>query len=375
MYLLDFLRTFLAVLVWPRHRVVTAPRRALIYIATANVGDVICATPLLSAIKKQYPECEVLVVGRGKAGVILKDHPDVDRYYAEGKSITETATLIRTLSVDVGVMPLWGFPELAALILGGVPSIAAFNSPLNQGGDVSRMYRWLTPFVYSVPFVPGSYVLTQYLSLLGVMSIQSADAHPSLGYTAEDQVSVRNMLTASGWHEGDVTLMIAPGSGNAYRVWPAERFAALADYAADRHNAWIMLTGFGKDQDYVDVIMRTMRHSDRVLNVMNQPIPEMKATMPLVTAVLANDSAPIQFARAFDVPVIVFAGPTDEREHHFRDATNRILVSPSRGNFQTGAARWTGVDDTVAKEQMAGITLDMAERELSDLLSGILHRV
>lgn len=363
---MQFLRTLFLALVRPRHSVVTDPKVVVLYAGVSNVGDVVCITPAITAIKARFPDAKIHVIGKGKFDLVLKDHPAITGLHREQKTIEENAALIRGLSPSVAISFFRGYPELAALVHAGVPSIAAYIMKNGFRQEESRAYTILARLVYAVPYTPGEYVLETNNKLLGVMGIEKAPSAPTLGWTKEDEEIVLAQLKQLGVTQGTL-IGIAPGGATAYRSWKPERFAVLADYMVEKHNLRPAFIGAGPDAAVVEEVLVHMKYKDRAVSFVNQSIGEMKALMPHLRMLVTNDSAPAQFARAFSVPVIVLAGPTDEREHHYSDRTNRIVVSPNRGAFQTGSANWLSVDRAKAEAQMDGIAVPTVIAVFDDL--------
>ena len=66
------------------------------------------------------------------------------------------------------------------------------------------------------------------------------------------------------------------------------------------------------------------------VNFLNQNLDEFKATVSRCSLVIGNDSGPMVTADAFNIPQMIFVGPTDPREYHTSPGpTYRILQAKS----------------------------------------------
>lgn len=69
---------------------------------TANIGDMVCTTPLFRAIKKHNPHARIVVVGIPRNEVFLKHNTDVDRYISSKQSPFAIIRELRREHADAG---------------------------------------------------------------------------------------------------------------------------------------------------------------------------------------------------------------------------------------------------------------------------------
>lgn len=104
------------------------------------------------------------------------------------------------------------------------------------------------------------------------------------------------------------TLLISPLSSQRsrnYRNWPAERFAEVAQHAAAKHGARVVLTGGSSDLErrYGDEIAAAC--AEPVVNLIGQTtLKQLFALIAAADLVLAPDSGPVHMATAAGTPVI-----------------------------------------------------------------------
>jgi len=101
------------------------------------------------------------------------------------------------------------------------------------------------------------------------------------------------------------TLVISPCSSHSLRNWRAERYAEVADYAANQHGMRVILCGgptalerkVGAD---IEAAMKT----PAINQVGKDTLPQMLALLERATALVAPDSGPAHMATMVRTPVI-----------------------------------------------------------------------
>jgi heptosyltransferase I len=101
------------------------------------------------------------------------------------------------------------------------------------------------------------------------------------------------------------TLVISPCSSHTLRNWRAERYAAVADYAARRHRMRVILCG-GPSALEVEMgaAIERAASSKPVNQIGRDTLPELLALLGRSTALLSPDSGPAHMATMVGTPVI-----------------------------------------------------------------------
>jgi heptosyltransferase I len=101
------------------------------------------------------------------------------------------------------------------------------------------------------------------------------------------------------------TLVISPCSSHPLRNWRAERYAAVADYAARHHGMRVILAG-GPSRLEIDTgaeIERVAR-APLVNQIGRDTLPELLGLLSRATALLTPDSGPAHMATMVKTPVL-----------------------------------------------------------------------
>ena len=101
------------------------------------------------------------------------------------------------------------------------------------------------------------------------------------------------------------TLVISPCSSHTLRNWRAERYAAVADYAARRHHMRVILCG-GPSALEVEMgaAIEKAASSKLVNQIGRDTLPELLALLGRSTALVSPDSGPAHMATMVGTPVI-----------------------------------------------------------------------
>lgn len=345
----------LCLLVYPfrgdAKRVPVNPRKIAILRRKPHMGDIVYVTPMFRAVKNKYPTSKLIFIGGGRAEEVTRHNPDIDEYINYDNNFWEIVGRLREEKVDFACLGNGGSThDFAMLYLAGIKGISVFSLE-NGTGDTSFSYSIVKKMAITAPFYTGRYVPPQYLGLLAPLGANTGDAHFRLYFSKEAEDKINSVFAQNNILAGDLIVAFVPGGAVPERWWPADRFAELAKFLHQEQNAKILLVGTGKDEGPITAMLSALDGIPAV-NLLNQNLDELKATISKCDLVIGNDSGPMVVADAFDAANLVFVGPTDEREYHRPPGPlNRVLK---------------GTDGDVKN-----ITLDTAQKELKTILENI----
>ncbi|WP_233348045.1 glycosyltransferase family 9 protein [Luteimonas sp. MC1572] len=140
--------------------------------------------------------------------------------------------------------------------------------------------------------------------------------------------------------DGVPTLVISPCSSHARRNWRAERYAAVADHAAER--GWRIVLCGGRsalERDTGDAILAAMRAPALDL-IGKDTLKQLPALLARADLVMTPDSGPMHIANAMGAKVLGLHAATDPRRSgpysdirycvdRYDDAARRYLGKPA----------------------------------------------
>ncbi len=106
-------------------------------------------------------------------------------------------------------------------------------------------------------------------------------------------------------------VVMHPSAGKAYRCWPPERFAAVADGLARQRNARTVIIGTPAEQEVGDRIRSAMTQPEAA-RYLAMPVADLLALFERCAVMVSNESGPTHLAAATDLPIVTIFGPTPE---------------------------------------------------------------
>ena len=293
--------------------------RKIVIVKPCCIGDVIFATPLLTALRRGYPDAVIDWVVGTSASSALSGHPDLGQMLDSGPSANPAARpasflrLVQTLQhgkYDLAVVPDRSPLLGMAVALSGIPQRAGLDSAGRGFG-----------YTIKAPIDPATvrHEADIYLDIARVLGLSTEGCWANVPHSEQAIASARELLIKCG-ATGKPLIVIHPGGGvNAgmtmvQKRWPADRFAALADRAADALNGEIVIIGVQSDASAINAVTEALRHP--AINMANQlSLPVTGALASLAALYVGNDTGVGHLAAASGGKVLMIFGPSDPRRY------------------------------------------------------------
>lgn len=264
----------------------------VLVIRLGSLGDVILTTPVVSALKKKYPECAVTVLTKEEYGGVFKDNPDV----------AEVIELKKDRSSFLQVVALGDsldrrFDYVVDLHL----NLRSFILRTLTGGVVLKYSKQIfrrrllvlnsylpSPLRFFKAESSQVSVIENYFKALKTLGVEYAGEKPYLLFKKRPQKSA--------------LLGLAPGGKKFTKRWPVEKFAELCDKASAK-GFEIRLFGGREDSAVAEKIKSITKASLQDFTGKTDVL-ETASLMSECSVVVANDSAPMHIASAADTRVI-----------------------------------------------------------------------
>lgn len=283
------------------------PRRVVVFRAL-KLGDMLCATPALRALREGLPNAEIVLVGLPWA----RDFVDRHRGLLDG----------------IREFPGWpGLPERSPnldAIPGFLDAIRAerfdLAIQLHGSGGVSNAVvlqfgARLTAGFYEagadcpdaglfLPYPNHGLELRRLLSLMEHLGFPSRSEALEFPLRIDDRRAALEILAARGLDRTGFAC-VHGGASVPERRWPADRFAEAADAMADRGLA-IVLTGSAGEAEITAAIRRKMRNPAIDLAGAT-PLGTLGALIERSALLLCNDTGVSHIADALKTPSVVIS--------------------------------------------------------------------
>jgi heptosyltransferase-1 len=269
------------------------------------IGDVVHGMPVLCALREALPNAFIGWIVEGVSAQLLEHHPALDevikvprKWLKSPRTILDVRRKLRRLRFDVTI-DLQGLTKSAiAARLSGAPLRIGFD-----GADGRELSRWLNN-----KLVPpeGTHVIDRNLGLLKPLGIAPAEVRFGLHDTPENSAAAQSIL--SQLKIRDRFAVINPGAGWPSKVWPADRYAAVAGYLGLRHALRSVVVWAG-DQERAWAEQIVAGSNGFALLAPNTSLLELAALTRRASLFVASDTGPLHIAVAVGTPSVGLFGP------------------------------------------------------------------
>jgi ADP-heptose:LPS heptosyltransferase len=271
------------------------------------LGDIVLLGSVLRNLRLHWPGAQLTVLTEPAYRGILALNPDVTAALTFPTSLTQWPAFVATLRRARFTHVLdFDNTEKTALItrLTGALLRVCFDRELIK-------FRYPRLYTHSAKvtnaFYDTHHITDTYLELLRPFGIPVATREVRLVPLANDLTAVAPLLGGlnqkSKIQNRKSKILIHPGSRSPFRIWPADRFAAVADRLQDELGAQVFLVAGPAEQALVQEIRR---HAQTHLVALDRAfaVGQFAALLAQSDVFLCHDSGPMHVAAAVGTPVV-----------------------------------------------------------------------
>lgn len=305
----------------------------ILIIRRDNIGDLICTTPLLRALREHFPEASISILVSSYNVEVLEENKDIDR----------TFVFLKRRHDNHGHHPLtviWKRWQLKRFL-----QKEKFDYILlaNGGWRYARGLRGKTTIGFherdrppsgqpdiTIPREASGPVEEHEISKLSRLgAVLKVPRENSLGptYLFPNKILVeqeRQRLLAAGWNRNKPTIGIHISARCAMRVWPEDYFVSLIKKIVTAENAQIVLLwspGLLNNPKHPgdDEKAAKLLHSLQGLPVFAAPtttVSKLIAVTSLLDQIICSDGGAMHVAAAFQKPILAFFGASSIESWH-----------------------------------------------------------
>lgn len=285
------------------------------------LGDVLLSTPVLEALKRQFPDASLTVLIKKRARDILVNNPFVDelleydaveRYHCPPWA-ARLALSLRRRRFDLAV-DLTGDLRSSCLLFAIEPGYRVGFNHVGLGFLLDR----------AIPYRATGHVVDHLLKAVELIGPTSVDPAPALYLTDDERGGGEALVRGAGVGEGRDYVVVSPGSNRLLRRWPASRFGRLSGLIRERLGAVPVVTGSALDAELAEEVVAASGGS--ALSLAGRlSVRDLAAVAAGAKAFVGNDSGPIHIAASQGTPVVGLFGPTTPTHYAPRGAPSRIV--------------------------------------------------
>lgn len=270
------------------------------------IGDVVLTTPIIRAVRERYPHTHIAYLGDAEAVSLLRHNPYLNEIipfdFSRPTLIEQPRViwLLRKRGFDV-VVDFFGNPRSALLsYLSGAPMRIGgafgsrgrlFTHPIKDDGKPKTAVEFHAMYVQP-------------------LDVDVRSWKTEIVLTDDERREARIYLQ---WQDVDLSKPLVglhPGATWPAKLWPAERFARLANMISTQLGAQVIITQGPKDGDVISKLSGKVGSWVKILPVM--PLRQLAALVAQCSVYVSNDAAPMHIAVAVDTPTVGIFGPGEE---------------------------------------------------------------
>lgn len=306
----------------------------ILLIRTSALGDVVHCLPVLTALRAALPEATIAWVVEDLFAPLLDGHPDLD----EVIPLRSRAWRKRALAGDTRrelfrfVRRLRAFRADVAVDLMGnhkagvIARLSGAGRRIGASKDDRRERSSALWIDEPVP-IEGIHAVDRALSTVAPL-VPLAGAPPAADFGGDKIPPAAGSDAAGELGDGEPFVLVHPGAGWGNKVYPPERWGAVASGLAERSGIGtrVALSPSKPEREMAARIVAASGGAARTVEAAG--LDTLVSLSRRARLVLGGDSGPIHLAHALGAPVLAVMGPTDPARHGPYAAPASALAHP-----------------------------------------------
>jgi len=277
--------------------------KRILIIHTAFIGDIILATPLIPAIKKEFTDCLIDFITIPASKNLLECENDLNQliiFDKKGehkgyKGLKKIIALIKDNNYDACICP---HRSLRSAII-----TKYSNANIRVGFHNSA---WKKSFTNVVKYDQSLHETQRNLLLLKEIGVKSTLTRPVIKENEKDRDIVDSLIKEHQIENMEI-FAIAPGSVWPTKRWGKERYIQIIEKILNKGYSPILVGG-EKDVPLCNEILSECTGTKSFTGKFT--LRQTKYFLSKCKGIVSNDSAPLHLGLAANIPVFSVFGPT-----------------------------------------------------------------
>jgi len=300
--------------------------KKILLIRRDNIGDLICTTPAIHALRESYPDAMLGVLVNSYNAHAVINNPDIDKIhiyekfkhvYSKGRynvwsSNARVLFDIRNECYDVAIgcsnkyssrLARYAFLTGARYRIGYLPA------------GKKSVY-------YNLPLIEASEPVHEVISVFRLLASFGIEVEPSKLVLMPSKITQEKVITLlqSSNFSTDKLVAVHISSRKPNNKWPKEKFAELINKLVNNDNAAVMLLWApgSKDNPYhpgddEDAEWIRKAVNAKIFSYHTERLDELIAALSIARLVICCDGGAMHITAALGKPILTIWGSTDKR--------------------------------------------------------------
>ncbi|NOX32634.1 MAG: lipopolysaccharide heptosyltransferase II [Deltaproteobacteria bacterium] len=286
--------------------------QARIMIRAANwVGDAIMTTPVIRAVRKNYPEADITVLAKPWVIPVYENNPyldnimvyDSNKRHKKGFGTLKLARDLRDFHFDLAILMQNAFEAGLLSFLAGIKERLGYNTDA-RGFLLNRKIKLN-------PLLKKGHLIDYYIGILKGASLLDDGRKLDLFLCEPDREFAKHFLKKEQFDFFKPVIGINPGAtGGTAKRWFPERYAELCKRLAEKFKVKILIFGGPQDNELGRYIAKLSGRC--CINIAGKTsLGQAFALIEKCSLFITNDSGLMHAAAALNINQAALIGSTD----------------------------------------------------------------
>ncbi len=282
--------------------------KKILVIRTDRLGDVVLTTPVLKALRDNYPQSHIAIMVSPHTKELVEDNPCIDEVIVYDKDVKDKGW-VGLLKFVIGLKKK-RFDLAIVLHTKRRINLITFLADIPKRiGYYNRKFGFLlTDRIKDNRHLGLKHEIDYCLDILEKLGLEIKDRKPSIALKKESLQRIDSLLKEQNITRHDKIAGLHPGASCISKRWLKDRFVVLANRLVENYGFKLLLVAYGKeDVAIADEIAKNIRYP--VVNLAGKlNLSQLAAALRHCAIFISNDSGPVHIASAVGTPVVSIFG-------------------------------------------------------------------
>jgi ADP-heptose:LPS heptosyltransferase len=301
--------------------------RKIALLRASRIGDFICATPALRALRHALPGAEITMITLPILRDIAVRSPNLDHYvefpgfpgiaeqFFDARKATQFFQTMQEQHFDLALQIQGsGVYSNPFTLLLGAKATAGFVRPDDSAGLLDA----------ALPYPDQMHEIRCVLALTSFLGIPEQGEELEFPLWSEDHAEAVALLA----HARPPLIGLHPAAREKTRRWPIERFAAVGAQLRQQHGGTVVILGEPEERETGAQLARQV--GEPYLNLIGKTsLVTLGAVIDRLAVLITNDTGPAHIAYALTAPTVtIFGSGNPATNGPLQPGPFRVLAHP-----------------------------------------------